>query len=44
MTYAVIAYLLTSLPSATLLPLPEGEGWGEGENALVSTSLNTGFR
>ena len=29
-TYAVIAYLLTPSPSATLLPLPEGEGWGEG--------------
>ena len=29
-TYAVIAYLLTPSPSATLLPLPEGGGWGEG--------------
>ena len=29
-TYAVITYLFTPSPSATLLPLPEGEGWGEG--------------
>ncbi len=30
MTNAVIAYLLTPSPSATLLPLPQGEGWSEG--------------
>ena len=30
MTYAVIAYLFMPSPSAMLLPLPEGEGWGEG--------------